>query len=235
MRWQDLLVIQSCKRSFECIYYLWTWRTLWNVSHYIRICIIFRVLICSREGKDSKFGVRLLMFSTASFAFSCGGLPGPGSNRIRTLTASTSASEYPGPPGSAPPTVFANSLSIFIIGPGALQLDVIGYLSFDQPCRSVFGPPAGRQRGPTSVPCVRSRQKIAFRHADLGNARISHWSFRRVTRFESRSRGPYKYTGCPITPHNASLAIFFVQPSYRTNWIIIIRNIKRSFYIVWKI
>lgn len=38
----------------------------------------------------------------------------PGPIGSCTLTASTSASEYPDPPGSAPPTVFANSLSIFI-------------------------------------------------------------------------------------------------------------------------
>lgn len=105
--------------------------------------------ICSREGKDGKFRVRLLTFSTASFTFSSRGTSwsrvqsDPHANRELT-----SASEYPGPPGSAPPIVFANSLSIFIVGPGALQLDVIGYLSFDQPCRSVLGPAGRSTTGP---------------------------------------------------------------------------------------
>lgn len=102
--------------------------------------------------------------------------------------------------------------SLNFIGPGALQLDVIGYLSFDRPCRSVLGPPAGWRRGP----CVRFRQKIAFRHAaNLGSARISHWSFRRVTHFVSRSRGTYKYTGCPtITSYDMD----FFQYSLRIEW-----------------
>jgi len=68
----------------------------------------------------------------------------------------------------------------------------------------------GRRRGPA---CVPDRKLLSA--VDLGNARISHWSFRRVTRFESRSCGAYKYTGCPIvTFYNAR---FFQHSPYWIN------------------
>lgn len=72
-----------------------------------------------------------------------------------------SVSEYPGIRlGPAPPTMFANSLSIFI-GP---QLDIIGYLSFDRPCRSVLGPPCRSVDRRSARVRVRSPQKITFHH-----------------------------------------------------------------------
>jgi len=134
--------------------YLQTWRTLECstfyctrncISHVIQIYIILRTSFVCVKGQAVNLGFDVFERRSAFFAFSCSLakdflVPGP----IGTLTASTS--EYPDPPGSTPPTVFANSLSIFI-GSGALQLDVIGYLSFDRPCRSVLGPSVGADNG----------------------------------------------------------------------------------------
>lgn len=151
------------------------------------------------------------MSSTSSSlnSFTRDQLPGAGLKWTCTRTASTY--RYPNirasdlGPARVRSAHCVRKFSLNFHRSGAPQLDVIGYLSFDRPRRSVLGPP-GRWRGLIRVR-VRSSTENYFPprrgRRSLGNAQISHWSFRRVTRFESRSRGACEYTGCP--PTNARL------------------------------
>lgn len=196
-------------------------RSVFVKPNVTQIFIILRILfICCVREEAVNLGFGCWCFRPVGFfrllLFPCEGLPGP-----QVQSDPHANCEYVGVRISGPAWVRSAhhvrkfSLNFHRTWRSAAGRNWLPVLRSAVPIcpRHAGGPPADRRRGLTPIPCVHS-QKIAFRHVvDLGNAWISHWSFRRVTSFESR--GICKHTGCLVIFFHRHNGFFLWDAGYK--------------------